>query len=278
MVAIKSNKRAALTIGGVALLAAAVRISQAMSGSVHAATAASEVGVGLSLLGVVLAVARLWADARRSGRVYIGITLLVWSALVVVPMWRLGHLPAPLFDGTLGGSERRVELGPAPATAVYTVEIRRPAAGIHDDYEVDIRIDGEERTLRSRFGDDPDLYAVPMEQGQKATLHLAVGDSATVEVALPTLPWRWVRVAALLLILLACVGEASVSRSQPTARGLWTVAIGVTSLYLVFLNPAQDPDGRAAIGAAMGSLAVGGLFGALWGSLVGRMRTRRSSR
>jgi len=210
-----TTKRVVLAICGGALLAAAVRIWQAVTGSVAEVQAASEVGVGLSVLGVALAVTRLWADARRPGRVFIGATVLAWAALVLMPMWRLGHQPTPVYKGTLGGAEREVVIGPAPETAVYTLEVARPAERIHDDYVLNVRIDDDKRKMRSRFSKEPDVYSLPMKSGQKATLFLEVGDAAAVEVALPTLPWSWVRIAALLLIVLDC---ALPRVSQPRRR------------------------------------------------------------
>jgi len=273
-----TTKRVVQAICTAALLAAALRVWQAVNGSIGHLQAASEVGSGLSLLGVALAVGRLWGDARRSGRIFLCATAFIWAALVLTPLWRFGHLPAPLYTGTLEGAESKVVTGAAPQTAVYSLEVERPSASVQGDYIFGVTVDDESRKLRNRFSDEADVYALPMKRGQKATLVLEIGSAANVEVALPTMPWRWVRLAALLVIALACIGEAPISRSQPTVRGLWTAAIAVSAFYLVFLGPKGEPTGRAAVGAAMGAAAVGGALGALWGAVVRRRRSRRSAK
>lgn len=255
------------------LIAAGARIYQAMSGTIAIQQAATEVAAGVGLIGIAAVVIVLWPETRTAGRALQGVTTLAWAALVLIPTWRLGHQPDPLFDGVLAGAEREVTVGPVATGATYELVVSGPRERSLDEYTLVVKVGGRQRKLRGVFGAESDVTPLALSEGDMVTVFIERGSAASVVIRLPRIPWRWIQLGALFVIVLTCVAEVFVSRSRPRIRGLWTGVVSVSVLYLLMLDP-TGVSGGAAVGAAMGALAAGGLLGAIWGAMVGRIHRR----
>jgi hypothetical protein len=273
--------------GGVAALGVAVlvRAIQAAAGSISGARAASDAGllVGFALI-ATLGILAL-RGARPVGIALVGLALASWGMAVALPLWRVGHPPAPLLDLRLGGARREVPTAPAPVTGRYLIEVDYPP-GKHDTegngptYLLKISVGERRLEVAGKPGLDRQTAELVLERGEKAMVFLehAAATYATVRVRLAPLPWSYVTILGLISLVLAFLAEIVAFRDQPRLRGLLTLVTAMEVIFVALLDPSQAPTGQAALGAAGLGLVGGGIVGALAAAVQNRIyRSRRAT-
>ncbi|HEY3358533.1 MAG TPA: hypothetical protein VGQ83_35120 [Polyangia bacterium] len=259
-----------------------VRVAQAAAGAIPAARAAGEAGVVLGLVLVSLLAVRVAQAATTTAWVLLGLTIVVWGAAVLVPLWRLAHPPATLFAGRLGGATREVSTAPSPRGGRYLVEVRRPGRRAAETsasatYLLHAGAGRTARTLTGADGATSERAELRLVKGQPLKLFLERSDEPTLEVGVRPvpLPWWWVGLGAIVAALLAIPADIVGFTSQPRLRGLLAAAVTASAIYVSLLDPEAVVTGRQALGAGGLAIVGGGLIGGAVGPIVGRLTARR---
>jgi hypothetical protein len=268
---------ALLVVGVLAL----VRLGEAIAGHIPAARAAGELGL-IAALGVVgAAAAAVLAGASRRTVALVGVTLAAWGAVGVMPLWRIAHPRASLYEGELGGAAREITTAPAPADGRFVIDasscVRASGRGA---FLLRAIAGSVERTLAG----DADTPAHPVElllaRGRTLRIFVETSDGhVNVRVRPLTLPHGWMQLLALLVALLALGVDALALIDRPRWQGAFAAAVAASLAYAALLDPELPPSGATAIALALLAVMAGGLVGGLAaiGALV-RARRRRAAR
>lgn len=270
-----SKRNTILAALAVPTIAAIVRGAQAFSGSVPEMKAASEIALGFGLIGVLWVTVLLWPSAPRRGRIAQAVALLLWGALILLPTWRLGHPPEPLYDDWLGGAKRQVELTPNDSGS-HRLTVSHGEARLTRPWILAVYRDGSSSRVDGVSTRRDTVRRLRLREGKTIRLVLERGSSIKIELIRPGPPRKWVLLGALLALLAFMIAELQFSRLRRGARGVATWVAATSVIFLAGLDPASDPSGKAAIG--MGALAVcgGGVIAALWTTIMNRRQ--RASR
>jgi len=202
-----------------------------------------------------------------------GLALLMWAGAILVPLWRIGHAPPPLFDGRMDGASREATTALPPRRGRYELEVApagpMPGRGA-GAWRLQVAVGATVLSIAGSGDGKAERMPLVLERDRPARLSFTfIPARLHVRVRPAPLPRTAATAAVLVAIALAALADARAPRSR--MRGLLAAAMSASGVFLWLL--AQDLGGggwRPMFGAALLALVIGGLFGGSLGLAVAR--------
>lgn len=279
-------RRGFLLAGGVVVLAVLVlRGVQAVLGAVPPHQAIGETGILVTVCGVGAALLFAAREARARGWVVLGLALVAFGAGVIAPLWRLAHPPQVLLRATLGGARREVTLPGPQRAGIYQFDIGG-ASTTNGAYVLHVLVGDRTERIEGKLTVEPSIFEIRLARRQQVKLFLERSEGwIAVTLRESPAPKTRFRLAGLCGALLAVL--ADVLATSQRRRGLFTLAVCASVLYVVILDGRAGLTATTVAGAALGAIfggavvavvtgaASGLVAGAAWG---GKRRARPAAR
>jgi hypothetical protein len=238
----------------------------------------SELGLVVIALGVGMAALARLAGATRVMQIAVGAALVAWAGGVSLPLWRVGHPAAVLYQGRIGGATREVMTGPVPARGRYQIQFEAPAGALSGGraapYLLHIAQGSSDQISSGALDGQLQSMEVVLQRGQPLRLFFEQLPSVLdVRVRPSPIPALYIQLAGLAAALLATLADLIGRRAR--VRGVLAAAVAASAVFVAVLHSEGDPGWRLATGAALLALVGGGLHGGLVG-LIGAVWARRA--